>query len=107
MRAELFRSLLDQIHVDLVKLTESKGREYAASVDQLANFKRQGVALDLAPEMVLMVYLSKHMDTIREYCKGRADGRLSEPIESRILDAILYLCLLLAFVREETDPLCY
>lgn len=107
MQAEIFKSLLDQIHVELVKLTESKGKEYAASADQLANFKRQGKALELAPEMVLMVYLSKHMDTIKEYCKGRSDGRLSEPIESRVLDAILYLCLLLAFIREEADPLVY
>lgn len=106
MVPETFKLLLDRIHNDLVWMTDSKGVEYAGSVDQLANFKRQGKALGVSPEFVLMVYLSKHIDSIRVYCRDKGK-MLSEPIEGRIIDAILYLCLLLALVEEDTDPLSY
>lgn len=106
MTPDLFKLLLDRVHTELKRMTDTKGVEYAASADQLDNFKRQAAALDVSPEFILMVYLSKHIDSIRLYCKNKSRA-VSEPIESRITDAILYLCLLLALVEDETNPFSY
>jgi hypothetical protein len=103
MTKEDFAHLLKLTYLDLQKLTESKGEEYSRSDDQLANFKRGAEENDIPQEKVLMVYLSKHMDAIRSWVKNGVE--LSEPIEGRILDAILFLILLRAMVYEaRTEP---
>lgn len=104
MKKSDFRNLLQEVSTSLIGLTESKGQEYAnSSESQTANFERQAVALGLPPEAVLMVYLSKHIDSIQCYIRhlqGKAGYVSSEPIEGRISDAILYLCLLRALVED-------
>ena len=82
----------------LIDLTRTKGREYANSDDQLANFKRLGEQLGLSPEKVIMVYLTKHLDSINSYVRN-PEQDLSEPIDGRIDDAILYLILLKASIN--------
>ena len=82
----------------LVDLTRTKGREYANSDDQLANFKRLGKQLGLSPEKVIMVYMTKHLDSIHSYVRN-PEQDLSEPIDGRIDDAILYLILLKASIN--------
>jgi hypothetical protein len=99
-----FDYLLHQTFRHLSDLTESKGREYAGSADQLANFKRLADRLCLEPEQVLLVYLAKHLDAIDTYVRdysAHTEPVLSEPIEGRIDDAILYLCLLKALIRDQ------
>lgn len=94
---EFLRLLNDQLQT-LIELTMTKGEEYSRDDDQLANFKRQATELDMNPEKVLMVYLNKHLDAVKSYVKtGRV---LSESIDGRINDAILYLVLLKAVVRD-------
>ena len=83
----------------LIELTRSKGREYANSDDQLANFKRLAKRLGLSPAQVCMVYLTKHLDSVDSWVRNPAQD-LSEPIEGRIDDAILYLILLKAIASE-------
>ena len=100
----VFDDLLHQTFCRLSDLTESKGREYAGSADQLANFKRLADRLCLEPEQVLLVYLAKHLDAIDTYVRdysAHTEPVLSEPIEGRIDDAILYLCLLKALIRDQ------
>jgi len=97
-----FQGILDATSHTLDTLTESKGREYANSTDQLANFKRLSAQLGLTKEQVVMVYLSKHLDSIHSYVKNPSQD-LSEPIDGRIDDAILYLVLLKACIRETDD----
>ena len=84
---------------ELIHLTRTKGREYANNDDQLANFKRLGTQLGLRPEQVLYVYLAKHLDSIQSFLR-HPEQDLSEPIEGRIDDAILYLILLKALLDE-------
>ena len=103
MTAPEFEQLLESTHNRLLTLTRTKGREYAGSDDQLANFRRIGDRLGMPPEAVLFVYLSKHLDAISTYIRGLAEGlpqSLSEPIGGRIEDAILYLVLLQALGQE-------
>lgn len=84
----------------LIELTDSKGREYANSDDQLANFKRLATRLGLSPAQVAMVYLTKHLDSIDSWVSNPYQD-LSEPIDGRIDDAILYLILLKAISNEQ------
>ena len=63
-----------------------------------ANFKRVGEYLKLPPEKVLMVYLLKHIDGIAAYVDGHKSQR--EPIDGRVIDAIVYLFLLYGLITE-------
>ena len=84
----------------LMDLTDTKGREYANSDDQLANFKRLAKRLGLTPAQVCTVYLTKHLDSIDSWVRN-PEQDLSEPIDGRIDDAILYLILLKAIAHDE------
>lgn len=103
-----FQNLITQQFDRLRDLTATKGEEYTRSDDdQLANFKRQAAELGTEPEKILGVYLNKHLDSIKTYIKAKKAGQrapdLSEPIEGRIDDAILYLLLLKAMVVEQSE----
>lgn len=102
MKKADFQNLITEQFTALQTLTATKGEEYAGAGndDQHANFNRQAEKLGMPPEKVLMVYLSKHQDAIDNYV--RTGAALSEPIEGRIDDAILYLLLLKAMIRDRT-----
>ena len=107
MNGSEFKLLLTQTAEHLWALTESKGAEYAHDADQLANFKRLSGQLRLQPTTVLLVYMQKHLDAIAEYVSAIQDERmpvLSEPIDGRIDDAILYLILLKALIADLSLP---
>ncbi len=99
MKKERFQELLKQQFNTLADLTATKGIEYARSDDdQLANFKRQATELGIEPRQVLAVFLNKHIDAVKSYIKtGQV---LSEPVEGRIDDCLLYLILLKAMIFE-------
>ena len=88
-----------------MSLMRSKGKEYTVSSlngdeDKLKNFKSIGERLGLSASMVCMVYLLKHMDSIRNYViEGREFS--DEPIEGRIHDIRNYFLLLGAIIKEE------
>lgn len=103
MTRDEFDELLSMTFSSLAALSDTKGTEYAHDADQLANFKRLGERLGMAPEAVLMVYLTKHLDSIESYIR-RPSMDLSEPIDGRIDDAILYLCLLKALIHDSDRP---
>jgi hypothetical protein len=98
----LNREQFDLLLKDLVdkefQIGVTKGKEYAQGDDRLDNFKRFAKEIGITPEQVLWVYLKKHLDSIAYYVKY---GKLeSESLESRILDARVYLSLLLGLERE-------
>ncbi len=97
MNRREFLELLEEIHLELVNLNTTKGHDYSGDENVFSNFIRAGERRGLAPETVLGVYMDKHEDAINTYIR---DGQVkSEPIEGRILDSILYRCLLLGMVR--------
>jgi hypothetical protein len=60
--------------------------------------------LQMPSEKILMVYLTKHLDSITTYVNSipaKTMRSLSEPIESRVDDAILYLILFKSMVWRE------
>ena len=78
----------------------NKGKEYTvSSEDKLKNFKSIGDRLSMKPENVLLVYLLKHMDSIRNYVFTGTEA-CEESISGRIRDARNYLILLHAMILE-------
>lgn len=100
MNHQTFKSIIDQTFATMHNLTASKGVEYANSDDQLANFKRLSGELGLSPEAVNLVFLTKHIDSIKNFVRSGGKSE-SEPIFGRIDDAILYLILLKSIITEK------
>ena len=77
-----------------------KGKEYTVSdVDKFKNFKSIGERMGISHEKVALVYLLKHMDSIRNYVLHGKESS-NEPIRGRIQDARNYLLLLGGMIEE-------
>jgi len=99
-------ALIDRI-LDTVKNMHTKGqKEYAMNKDNVfANFQRIANQTGNAQEMVLWIYLMKHIDGIASYIKGHVSQR--ENVKGRLTDAIVYLCMLWVMIesKEEMEAL--
>jgi len=96
---ELIKDTFDRI----LHLREVKAAEYSEDGDALSNFRRNGEDMGLPMEVVWRVYAGKHWDALSQHVRDIGNGTrrvLSEPIESRIDDLIVYLCLFKAMLRE-------
>ena len=104
MKKSEFLALINTTFEEMQALTATKGEEYAASDDQLANFKRSAKQAGIGVRQAWLVFFNKHMDAIRSYIynvsRSKHGYAPSEPIEGRIDDAILYLLLLKAIIQE-------
>ena len=77
-----------------------KGKEYTVSdKDKFKNFKSIAERMGTTPKKVAMIYLLKHMDSIRNYTLHGIESS-NEPIEGRIMDARNYLLLLGGIIKE-------
>lgn len=94
-----FQEIMEDTFETLRELTATKGEEYSGNQDQLANFRRSANDAGITPAKAWLVFFNKHIDAIKFHVKNLA-VRLSEPIEGRIDDAILYLLLYKAYVIE-------
>jgi hypothetical protein len=90
-QAELLHKVID--------MRATKGKEYSNSEDRFANFNRLAGELGLTNIQVAWVYTKKHLDGIASFC--RTQKVLSEPIEGRIVDAIVYLTLIAGMIEGE------
>ncbi len=80
---------------------KTKGKDYSNSDDQNSNFKRLSQKLNLSPETILWVYLTKHLDSIETFIR---EGKVaSEPIDSRIIDSVNYLLILHSLINEKEN----
>lgn len=89
------------------ELVNTKGREYSGDHDRLRNFKEGGERVGVDPRTVLSIYMDKHYCSIMQYVKDKqtsVERTLSEPIEGRIDDMILYLHLLKALIWDLDRP---
>ena len=83
-----------------MELMRVKGEEYTVSdEDKLKNFKSIADRLSVDTSVVAMVYLLKHMDSIRNYVLNGVEAS-DESISGRIRDARNYLMLLHAILLE-------
>jgi hypothetical protein len=101
-----FMALVETMQSQSKHLMVTKGKEYSGDSDALANFRRNGAALGLMNETVLLTYAGKHWDSIQSYVKVRQQGanvQLSEPIVGRALDLINYMYLFIAMCVEDAE----
>lgn len=99
MTNEALRELVKELFGDVEFILKTKGKAYSAGQrDTLYNFKHQAEELGVPVFLVWAVYFNKHLDSLRSWLKGNYSD--SEPIESRILDMIVYLILLRALILD-------
>lgn len=107
MKTEQMLAIIEGTLQSILSLSESKGREYTDEHrDRLSNFKDGAADLGMQPEQILWVYASKHLASIKTHIRDIATGndrKLSEPIDGRIDDAILYLILLKCLLIERKN----
>ena len=95
------------------RVLASKNKEYASDIDKLHNFKRAGAMENCTPEKALVGMWAKHIislldivdkidaneeEELTKICLG--DGLTKEMLEEKIGDAINYLILLEALIKE-------
>lgn len=100
--ADLLTDTVDK----MMELGKLKGGEYAGDNDRLANFRRNGEALELPMETIWRVYAGKHWDAVTQYIVDLQNGtkrERMEPIGGRIDDLLVYLVLLKCMVDERGD----
>lgn len=100
MNAEKFEKVVEKMVEEEKAVGAAKGKEYTQN-SRFDNFTRLAKELDISPKKVLWVYLKKHLDSIANYIK--TEKVYSEPIESRIMDARVYLSLLRGIIEEEKE----
>ena len=79
-------------------ILKAKGNDYAPGEDRLSNFKAISELLGVTPSAVCAIYMFKHILAIMKLVESGQPG--SEPATSRFVDAVNYLYLLEATLRE-------
>jgi hypothetical protein len=105
MNQSTFDTLVEKQIEECRALLTGKGKEYIPDPDKdaLGNFKESGADVGVSPMAVLLIFLNKHMRSIKAYVRTGKDG--AEPIGGRITDAINYLILLRGLVEDEVPVL--
>lgn len=117
MNKKDFNDLLEARIIKTRNVLEAKNAEYASDTDKLHNFKRAGKMLRCSPEKALIGMWTKHiisildmMDELEKKCGTSANCFPSlDPdeyigtIEEKIGDAINYLILLEALIKERYE----
>lgn len=100
-------SQLLEVNQDMLRLAEkirlSKNAEYSSKADALANFKKAGEEYAADPQVVLGIFMDKHLASIRTHIRLRQkklNPAGTEPFRERIADAINYLLFLDALEQE-------
>ncbi len=103
MKQDTMLKTIDKIFKKVKEIHLQGSKEYARGegTDIFANFKRAGMFADISKEKAALVYLVKHIDGISAHINGHKSQR--EPVFTRYIDAICYLCLLWAM--EESSEI--
>lgn len=89
--------IMERVFEECRGLRGAGQKEYAGGENALGNFVRLANELDSTPEKVLWIYAMKHKDGTAAYIRGHQSQR--EPVEGRINDLIVYLCILRGMVE--------
>jgi hypothetical protein len=84
---------------EVIRMRDTKGKEYANSEDRFGNFRRLSGELGLKDYQIAYVYLKKHLDSISSYIKNGTEFS-TESIRGRFVDAITYLTLITGMIEE-------
>lgn len=95
----------DSLLAECRAVMASKEVDYASKEDTMANFKRNGERTGLTKYQVWLVYFGKHVDAISNAVQYHPDNPAtetkSEPLRTRIVDAINYLTILQNLMDED------
>lgn len=101
-----FNKLLNEIIERTTHVLATKSDEYSTDEDKLHNFKRAGKMLRCSPERALIGMWTKHvisiLDIVDRIEKDKHNETYDEIVllEEKIGDAINYLILLEALIKE-------
>lgn len=85
---------IDALYRDCLKCFAEKGEEYTVgSKDRLANFRGVAEDVGIPMEKAWYVFFNKHLRALQSYIKNGCYVKSNEPIQSRIMDLIVYLTL--------------
>lgn len=98
-----FERLQKEIFNQCFNLTRQKGEDYTrGNADVLHHFKETAKSFGIEPMQVCGIFMKKHFDAIFNFIKTGGKSE-SEPIETRLQDAINYLTFMRALVEEGRD----
>lgn len=93
-------NLMIQMCSEESETREAGQLEYAhENNNAFRNFENLARELGLDRKTVLWIYLRKHLDGILAHINGHVSQR--EPVQGRIKDARVYLCLLRGMIDED------
>lgn len=100
MNFKQFDQFFDEFVEECRKMRDTKGKEYASSLDRFDNFNRLGRTLDLDRLKIAQVYVQKHLDSVNTFIKT---GRVSstERIRGRFIDIVTYMILMAGMAEED------
>lgn len=99
MTFEQFDKFQAELLEEVVKMNNTKGKEYANGEDRFGNFNRLSAELGISPAQIGWVYLTKHLDSLRQYIRTGKTHSEESPY-GRFLDAIVYLTLIAGMCKE-------
>lgn len=89
---------------EVVRMRDTKGKEYANSESRFANFDRLAAELGLSNIDIAWVYATKHLDSIRQAIRTKQFTGRAEPIIGRFVDFVTYLTLIAGMIQETVEP---
>ena len=95
-----FDKFQQELIAEVVKMKDTKGREYANSASRFANFDRSAAKNGVSRLVIANIFMTKHLDAIDSYIKNGGQVFSTEPIRGRIVDAITYLTLIAGMIEE-------
>ena len=103
MKVPDFIKWAESVQKEENRIMLTKGKEYTVSdEDKFKNFKSIAERIDIEPQKVTLIYLLKHMASIRNDVLSGVESS-DEPIMGRIMDARNYLLLLGGMIEETMD----
>ena len=98
MNSAKMDAVIEATMYEVVDMSRKGRSEYTHNENVFDNFQRVAKLTGIDQERALMIYMLKHIDGIANWVKGHRSQR--ESVHGRILDAIVYLCLLRGMVIE-------
>lgn len=105
MTAKEYSDMRAEFLKDTLKLSDAKRIEYTEGnhLDNvLWNFENSAKIVNSKPMKVLAIFLNKHISSLQNYFRTGKEYS-TESIESRIMDIINYLLLLVALIRTRNE----
>ena len=99
MKQEDFNKVVDEVMAACSETLAPKGEEYSRNGDRLHNFKVAGLMQNISPEKALGGMMAKHLVSIMDIIDD-PDGVQEKVLYEKTQDAINYLILLTALIRE-------